>query len=146
MLITFSRTLAGTAVDEIKPVKMYFVAAILLFFVALGAYGSITSYIEYFLKSETVSFSFQVGVIIFGVPFLARGAYFLFICGYRKTKQKANNKINNACVAIMIFGIVFSFVFSFYVEYDLTSRGYVKCYKKSMLAPTEYVISKDMCK
>ncbi|MEG0278148.1 MAG: DUF1240 domain-containing protein [Morganella sp. (in: enterobacteria)] len=131
--------------DEIKPVKMYFASAILLFFVALGAYGSIASYIEYFLKGDTVSFSFQVGVIIFGVPFLARGSYFLFICGYRRSKQKANNKINNVCIAIMIIGIIFSFIFSFYVAYDLNSKGYVTCPKKSMLAPTEYVISKDMC-
>lgn len=144
-LIIYSQIFIGIAVDEIKPVKMYFVSAILLFFVALGTYGSVTSYIEYFLKGDTVSFSFQIGVLIFGAPFLARGSYFLFICGYRKSKQKANNKINNVCVVIMIFGIIFSLIFSFYVEYDLKSQGYVTCHKKAMIAPSKYVISKDMC-
>ena len=132
--------------DEIKPVKMYFVSAILFFIVVIGAYFSITSYIEYFLKSEMISFSFQTGVVIFGVPFLARGAYFIFICGYRKSKQNPNSKITNLCVFLIAFGIIFSLIFSFYVEYDLTSRGYVKCHKTSIHAPTKYVISKDMCK
>ncbi|MET4881817.1 DUF1240 domain-containing protein [Morganella morganii] len=68
-----------------------------------------------------------------------------FIIAYRKKKIKVNNKITNSLAAIAIFGIVFSFIFSFYVEYDLTSRGYVKCYKKSIHTPTKYVISKDMC-
>lgn len=48
MLIIFSRTLAGTAVDEIKPVKMYFISAILFFFIAIGVYGSASGYVEYF--------------------------------------------------------------------------------------------------
>ncbi len=145
MLIISSRTSAGTAVDEIKPVKMYFVSAILLFIVVVSAYFSIKSYIEYFLEFDRISFSFQTCVIIFGVPFLARGAYFIFISGYRKSKQSPNGKITNICVFLIAFGIVFSLIFSFYVEYDLTSRGYVKCHKKSIHAPTTYVISKDMC-
>ncbi|WP_240182757.1 DUF1240 domain-containing protein [Morganella morganii] len=59
--------------------------------------------------------------------------------------MRINNIITNSLAAITIFGIIFSFFFSFYVEYDLTSRGYVKCHKKSIHAPAKYIISKDMC-
>lgn len=146
MLINFSRTLAGTAVDEIKPVKMYFISAILFFFIAIGVYGSASGYVEYFFKSDIISFSFVVGFLIFCFPFLSWLSYLIFMVAYKKRKLKVNNKITNSLAVIAMFGIVFSFVFSFYVEYDLTSRGYVKCYKKSIHAPTKYVISKDMCK
>ncbi len=146
MLIIFSRTLAGTAVDEIKPVKMYFISAILFFFIAIGVYGSASGYVEYFFKADIISFSFVVGFLIFCFPFLSWLSYLIFMVAYRKRKLKVNNKITNSLAVIAMFGIVFSFVFSFYVEYDLTSRGYVKCYKKSIHAPTKYVISKDMCK
>jgi len=145
MLIIFSRILAGTAVDEIKPVKMYFVSAILFCSIAIGVYGSVSSYIDYFFKNDIISFSFVVGFLIFCFPFLSWLSSLTFIIAYRKKKIKVNNKITNSLAAIAIFGIVFSFIFSFYVEYDLTSRGYVKCYKKSIHAPTKYVISKDMC-
>ncbi|MDX4945920.1 DUF1240 domain-containing protein [Providencia manganoxydans] len=47
---------------------------------------------------------------------------------------------------IFIIGIVFSFFFSTYVRIDLTSNGYYTCYKSSIFAPNEYVISKEMCK
>ncbi|MEM8116157.1 DUF1240 domain-containing protein, partial [Morganella morganii] len=96
--------------------------------------------------SDIISFSFVVGFLIFCFPFLSWLSYLIFMVAYRKRKLKVNNKITNSLAVIAMFGIVFSFVFSFYVEYDLTSRGYVKCYKKSIHAPTKYVISKDMCK
>ncbi|HDF2342645.1 TPA: DUF1240 domain-containing protein [Morganella morganii] len=76
-------------------------------------------------------------------------AYWLFIRYFyvwsSKKTQNVNWKLFNLFGAFAIFGIIFSFSFSFYVEYDLTSSGYVKCYKKSIHAPTKYVISKDMC-
>ncbi|MEY1634657.1 DUF1240 domain-containing protein [Morganella morganii] len=87
-----------------------------------------------------------MGFLIFCFPFLSWLSYLIFMVAYRKRKLKVNNKITNSLAVIAMFGIVFSFVFSFYVEYDLTSRGYVKCYKKSIHAPTKYVISKNMCK
>ncbi len=132
--------------DEIKPSKMYFISAMIFFFAAFGAYGSLRSYIEYFIKSDIISFSFSMGLLIFAFPFLMRLSYLMFMIGYRKCKLKVNNKITNSLAVIAIFGIVFGFVFSFYVEYDLTSHGYVKCHKTSIHAPTKYVISKDMCK
>ncbi|MEY0244344.1 DUF1240 domain-containing protein [Morganella morganii] len=77
-------------------------------------------------------------------------AYYFFIYYFHvwvsKKTQRINRKLSNLFSVFAILGIVFSFVFSFYVEYDLTSHDYIKCYKKSLLAPTEYVISKDMCK
>ncbi|HEI8572442.1 TPA: DUF1240 domain-containing protein [Morganella morganii] len=125
---------------------MYFISAILFFFIAIGVYDSASGYVEYFFKSDIISFSFVVGFLIFCFPFLSWLSYLIFMVAYKKRKLKVNNKITNSLAVIAMFGIVFSFVFSFYVEYDLTSRGYVKCYKKSIHAPTKYVISKDMCK
>lgn len=131
---------------EIKPTKMYLASSIILFFTAIGVYISASGYIEYFLKSDIISFSFVVGFLIFCFPLLAWLSYLMIMIGYRKAQVKVNNKITNSLVVIAISGIVFSFFFSFYVEYDLTSRGYVKCHKKSIHAPTKYIISKDMCK
>ncbi|MET4860652.1 DUF1240 domain-containing protein [Morganella morganii] len=111
----------------------------------IGLYFSVSGYVNYILKSDIISFSFVVGFLIFCFPFLSWLSSLTFIIAYRKKKIKVNNKITNSLAAIAIFGIVFSFIFSFYVEYDLTSRGYVKCYKKSIHTPTKYVISKDMC-
>lgn len=150
MLIPFSRTLAGTAVDEIKPAKMYLASAIILLPMAIVLCMSVSGYINYFLKSDIISFSFPLGFAIFFVPLLTWFSYWMIVFGYRKGKvkvnKKLNNKISNLFAIIAIFGVVFSFIFSFYVEYDLTSRGYVKCHKTSIYAPTKYIISKDMCK
>lgn len=137
--------------SDIKPVKMYLISAFLFFAIAFGAYFSLRGYINYFLKSDIISFSFPLGYIIFGCPLLTWASCWMIIIGYRKQKGtlkekvKNNNRLMNSLVAIAIFGIVFSFIFSFYVEYDLTSQGYVKCHKKSIHAPTKYIISKDMC-
>lgn len=145
MPIIFSPTSIGTHVDEIKPIKMYFISAILIFFVVIGVYGSASGYVEYFFKTDIISFSFVVGFLIFCFPLLLWLSYLIFMVAYRKRKLKVNNKITNYLAVIAMFGIVFSFVFSFYVEYDLTSHGYVKCHRISIHAPTKYVISKDMC-
>ncbi|HAT1528266.1 DUF1240 domain-containing protein [Morganella morganii] len=137
--------------SEIKPVKMYLISSILIFSIAIGSYDSVISYVDYFIKSDIISFSFPLGLIVFASPLLAWSSYLLIIVGYRKQKNKlkekvkVNNKLMSLLAAIAIFGIIFSFFFSFYVEYDLTSRGYVKCHKKSIHAPTKYIISKDMC-
>jgi len=138
-------------VSDVKPVKVYFVSAMFFFIGVFGAYGSLKSYIDYFIKNDIISFSFPLGIFIFSLPLFLWLSYLMIISGYRKQKgklkwkAKPNNKITNSLAAIAIFGIVFSFFFSFYVEYDLTSRGYVKCHKKSIHAPTKYIISKDMC-
>jgi len=138
-------------VSEIKPVKMYLVSAILIFAIAIGSYDSVSSYANYFLKSDIILFSFLLGLLIFASPLIAWSSYLLIIVGYRKQKNKLkekvkiNNKVMSSLAVIAILGFVFSFFFSFYVEYDLTSQGYVKCHKKSIHAPTKYVISKDMC-
>ncbi|WP_231131552.1 DUF1240 domain-containing protein [Providencia stuartii] len=57
-----------------------------------------------------------------------------------------NNKLAGFLGIIFIIGIVFSFFFSTYVRIDSTSNGYYTCYKSSIFAPNEYVISKEMCK
>ncbi len=130
---------------------MYLISAFLFFAIVIGSYDSARSYVTYFFKSDIISFSFPLGLIVFASPLLVFCSYLLFIVGYRKQKNKlkekvkVNNKLMSLLAAIAIFGIIFSFFFSFYVEYDLTSQGYVKCHKKSIHAPTEYVISKDMC-
>ncbi|HAT1528265.1 TPA: DUF1240 domain-containing protein [Morganella morganii] len=137
--------------SEIKPANMYLASAIIIFFLPIGIYVSVSSYINYFLKSDIISYSFPLGLIIFSVPLLVWVSYWMIVIGYRKQKgtfkraMKINKKITNSLAMMSIFGIILSFFFSFYVEYDLTSRGYVKCHKKSIHAPTKYIISKDMC-
>jgi len=138
-------------VSDVKPANMYIASAIIIFFLPIGIYASVSGYINYFLKSNIISYSFPLGLIAFFVPLLTWASYWMIVIGYRKQKgtfemkMKINKKITNSLTAIAIFGFVFSFIFSFYVEYDLTSRGYVKCHKKSVYAPTKYIISKDMC-
>lgn len=145
MLIIFSRTLAGTAVDEINPVKMYFISLIFFIIAFFGLYISIMAYGSYFLMGDMVTFSFPYASFILSWPLLIGFSFVTFMCGRQKKTQNVNWKLFNLFGAFAIFGIIFSFSFSFYVEYDLTSSGYVKCYKKSIHAPTKYVISKDMC-
>ncbi len=145
MLITFSPTSIGTPVDEIKPVKMYFISLIFLIIAVFGLYISTMAYRSYFLMDNMVSFSFPYASFILGWPLLLSFSFITFMCGYQKKTQHVNQKLSGFFSVIAISGIIFSFIFSFYVEYNLTSQGYVKCYKKSMLAPTKYVISKDMC-
>ncbi|WP_274371715.1 DUF1240 domain-containing protein [Morganella morganii] len=134
---------------EIKPVKMYLISAVMFFSMVFVLCMSIRGYVNYFLKSDIISFSFPLGIVIFGSPLLSWFLYWMVVYGYKKGNVKSNKKLNkkitNSLTAIAIFGIVFSFFFSFYVEYDLTSRGYVKCHKKSIHAPTKYIISKNMC-
>lgn len=149
--VNFLITLVGVVVSDVKPANMYLASAIIIFFLLIGIYVSANGYINYFLKSNVISYSFPLGLIAFFVPLLSWASYWMIVIGYRKQKgkfeikMKINKKIMNSLTAIAIFGFVFSFFFSFYVEYDLTSRGYVKCHKKSIHAPTKYVISKDMC-
>ncbi|MET4905956.1 DUF1240 domain-containing protein [Morganella morganii] len=135
--------------NEIKPVKIYLISAVMFFFMFIGLYFSVSGYVNYILKSDIISFSFTLGLIVFFSPLLAWFLYLAIALAYTKGKLKTNKKLNkkitNSLTAIAIFGFVFSFIFSFYVEYDLTSRGYVKCHKKSIHAPTKYIISKDMC-
>ncbi|QXO73838.1 DUF1240 domain-containing protein [Morganella morganii] len=95
--------------NEIKPVKMYLASAILIFFVVIGVYGSASSYVEYFLKTDIISFSFVVGFIIFCFPFLSWLSYLIFMVAHHKRKLKVNNKITNYLAVIAMFGIVFSF-------------------------------------
>ncbi|MCU6376629.1 DUF1240 domain-containing protein [Morganella morganii] len=136
---------------DVKPANMYLSSAIIIFFLPIGTYISVSSYINYFFKSDIISYSFPLGLIIFSVPLLVWVSYWMIVIGYRKQKgtfkreMKINKKTTNSLAMMSIFVIVFSFFFSFYVEYYLTSRGYVKCHKKSIHAPTKYVISKDMC-
>ncbi|HHQ6612305.1 DUF1240 domain-containing protein [Morganella morganii] len=135
--------------SEIKPVKMYLISAVMFFSMVFVLCMSIRGYVNYFLKSDIISFSFPLGLIVFFSPLLSWFLYLAIALAYTKGKLKTNKRLNkkitNSLTAIAIFGFVFSFIFSFYVEYDLTSRGYVKCHKKSIHAPTKYIISKDMC-
>ncbi|WP_240182758.1 hypothetical protein [Morganella morganii] len=78
--------------SEIKPVKMYLVSAFLFFAIGFGAYFSVRGYINYFLKSDIISFSFPLGFIIFGCPLLAWASYWMIIIGYRKQKGKLKKR------------------------------------------------------
>ena len=101
---------------------------------------------SYFLMKDKILFSFQTGMFGFGAPLIIYFSYYSFILGYKRELQKMNNKIAGFFAIILIIGIVFSFFFSAYVSIDLTSKGYYTCYKSSIFAPNEYVISKEMCK
>ncbi|WIV88716.1 DUF1240 domain-containing protein [Proteus appendicitidis] len=131
---------------EIKPVNLILSSLCILLLSFFGLYYSIINYIDYFLMKDRIAFSFQTGLLCFGVPLTFYFSYYGFLCAYKKKIQKMNNKIAGYLAIIAIAGIVFSFFFSFYVRYDLVSKGYYICYKQSIFAPSEYVISKDMCK
>ncbi|MBG6030713.1 DUF1240 domain-containing protein [Proteus hauseri] len=132
--------------DKINPFKLYSISLFILLLSVFCSYFSISYYIEYFSMKERILFSFQTALLFFGTPLLVYFSYLIFICAYKKKTKKMNNKIAGYLAIIAIAGIVFSFFFSFYVRYDLVSKGYYICYKQSIFAPSEYVISKDMCK
>lgn len=144
-LIMFSLTFTGIPVAETKPVKMYFISLLILAAAVFEFYISTMVYRSYFLIEDVVYFSFPYESFILSWPLLLNLSFLTFMGGYAKKTQNINWFISNCFGVIAIFGLIFSLVFSFYVEYDLTSRGYVKCHKKSLHAPTEYVVSKDMC-
>ncbi|MEX6186209.1 DUF1240 domain-containing protein, partial [Providencia hangzhouensis] len=85
-------------------------------------------------------------LLCFAAPFIIYFSYLSFTCGYTKKPQKMNNKLASLFAGIGVVGIIFSFFFSAYVSIDLASKGYYTCYKPSIFAPNEYVISKEMCK
>ncbi|QPB78102.1 DUF1240 domain-containing protein [Proteus sp. GOKU] len=132
--------------DKISPLKLFLTSLFVFLLSIFCFYFSISYYIEYFSMKERILFSFQTALLCFGSPLLIYFSYLIFICAYKKKTQKMNNKIAGYLTIMAIAGIIFSFFFSFYVRYDLVSKGYYICYKQSIFAPSEYVISKDMCK
>ncbi|MCW2257456.1 Na+/H+ antiporter NhaA [Providencia alcalifaciens] len=129
---------------KINPFKLYLIAAFLLSLFCF--YDSIIYYIDYFMMKDRIIFSFQTGLLCFAAPLIIYFSYLTFACGYTKKPQKMNNKLASSFAIIGIIGIIFSFFFSAYVSIDLTNKGYYTCYKSSIFAPNEYVISKEMCK
>ncbi|MEW2740784.1 DUF1240 domain-containing protein [Providencia rettgeri] len=131
---------------KIEPTKLILSSIVLLLLAIFGLYLSITYYIDYFQIKPRVLFSFQTGFLCFGSPLVLYFSYYSFILGYKNELQRMNNKLVGCLAIIFIIGIIFSFFFSAYVSIDLTSKGYYTCYKSSIFAPNEYVISKEMCK
>lgn len=131
---------------KINPVKSILSSIALLFLAIFAIYVSTSYYINYFLMKDKILFSFQTGMFGFGAPLIIYFSYYSFILGYKKELQKMNNRIAGLFAIIFIIGMVFSFFFSAYVSINLTSKGYYTCYKSSIFAPNEYVISKEMCK
>ncbi|CAB5648484.1 DUF1240 domain-containing protein [Providencia hangzhouensis] len=131
---------------KINPFKLYLIAAFLLFLALFCFYNSIIYYKNYFMMKDRILFSFQTGLLCFAAPFIIYFSYLSFTCGYTKKPQKMNNKLASLFAGIGVVGIIFSFFFSAYVSIDLASKGYYTCYKPSIFAPNEYVISKEMCK
>lgn len=145
ILITFLINFTGIVVGDIKPVKPYLLSLCFFVLAVFGMYISVMVYGGYFLMRERVFFSFPFASPILGMPLFLYFSYLLFYCGYKKKIKKINKVLLNVFGLLAVIGILFSFLFSFYVTYDLTSNGYVICPKKSIIAPTEYVLSKDMC-
>ncbi|MFY3772104.1 hypothetical protein AHYW_003859 [Providencia manganoxydans] len=132
--------------DKINPIQLILSSIALLILAIFGIYLSATYYIDYFQMKPRILFSFQTGFICFASPLVLYFSYYSFILGYKKKLIRMNNKLAGFLGIIFIIGIVFSFFFSTYVRIDLTSNGYYTCYKSSIFAPNEYVISKEMCK
>ncbi|EPG7577222.1 DUF1240 domain-containing protein [Providencia rettgeri] len=131
---------------KINSFKLYLIAAFLLFLALFCFYDSIIFYKNYFMMKDRILFSFQTGLLCFAAPFIIYFSYLSFICGYTKKPQKMNNKLASFFAGIGVVGIIFSSFFSAYISIDLASKGYYTCYKSSIFAPNEYVISKEMCK
>ncbi|MGJ3353831.1 DUF1240 domain-containing protein [Providencia sp. Je.9.19] len=131
---------------KIEPTKLILSSIALLLLAIFGIYLSTTYYIDYFQMKPRILFSFQTGFLCFAAPLVLYFSYYSFVLGYKKELQKMNNKLAGCLAIIFIIGIIFSFFFSAYVSINLTSKGYYTCYKSSIFAPNEYVISKEMCK
>ena len=138
--------MGGSVVAKIEPTKLILSSIALLLLAIFGIYLSTTYYIDYFQMKPRILFSFQTGFLCFAAPLVLYFSYYSFVLGYKKELQKMNNKLAGCLAIIFIIGIIFSFFFSAYVSINLTSKGYYTCYKSSIFAPNEYVISKEMCK
>ncbi|WP_420704936.1 DUF1240 domain-containing protein [Providencia stuartii] len=125
--------------------KLLFLSFILLVISLLGMGISLVSFFEYFLLEDKVTLSLPKLLTFFSVPFCFFFSYLFFISA-RERKVRLNNKILVTLSVIMLSGILFSIPFSLYIDFHLTSLGYVKCHKKSFKSAGEYVKSKDMCK
>lgn len=95
---------------------------------------------------DRILFSFLTGLFVFGAPIVIYFSYFGFILAFKKKPTQKTIKVANYLAGIVIIGAFISLFFSFYIKFDLKSKGYAECHKSSIFAPTEYVISKDMCK
>ncbi|MEY0233115.1 DUF1240 domain-containing protein [Providencia manganoxydans] len=95
---------------------------------------------------DRILFSFLTGLFGFGAPIVLYFSYFGFILAFKKKPTQKTIKVANYLAGIVIIGVFVSLFFSFYIKFDLTSKSYTECHKSSIFAPTEYVISKDMCK
>ncbi|ENZ4206655.1 MULTISPECIES: DUF1240 domain-containing protein [Providencia] len=130
-----------------NPDIKFLISSIILFLLALyGVYVSVSHYLDYFLMKDRILFSFLTGLFGFGAPIVLYFSYFGFILAFKKKPTKKIIKAANYLAGIVIIGVFVSLFFSFEIKFNLTSKGYTECYKSSIFAPTEYVISKDMCK
>lgn len=125
--------------------KLLFLSFVLLIISLLGVGVSFVSFFEYFLLEDRITLSFPKLLTLFSVPFCFFFSYLFFIsaCGRKKC---INSRVLVTLSVITLSGVLFSIPFSLYVDFHLTSLGYVKCHKKSFKSTGEYVKSKDMCK
>ncbi|MET4865235.1 DUF1240 domain-containing protein [Morganella psychrotolerans] len=127
-------------------IKLLLSSVFLLLLAGYGIYVSIAHYLDYFLMKEKIEFSFLTGLFGFGSPLIIYFAYFGFILSRDIKPTKRTVSTAKYLAGIAIFGMIFSLFFSAYVNVSLTSKGYLICDKKSIFAPNEYVLSKNMCK
>lgn len=131
---------------KVNPINLISSSTILFLLAIYGLYVSIANYLDYFLMKDRIFFSFLTGLFGFGSPIILYFSYFGIILAYKKTPTKKIIKSANYLAGIAIFGVFFSLFFSFYIQMDLVDKGYYSCDKSSMFAPSEYVVSKTMCK
>lgn len=119
-------------------ISLFVVASFSLFF-------SLTHYFNFFKMNDEVHFSWAVSLFLSGSPLLfylsvVSGGY---IIGYEKIY---NDRVGKILAYIAVLGMVFSLFFSFYVDSSLKEAGYLKCERKSFIAPNKYVIDLKLCR
>ncbi|WP_261847017.1 DUF1240 domain-containing protein [Pectobacterium araliae] len=127
--------------------RFFFLYSTLIFLLSCwGAWFSLSGYLNFFMLSDVVLFSWKLGMIIFIIPIVFQLSCFGFLSAIKNKPVKMNKKISNILIFIAVSGAVISLFFSFYVSYRLDALGYETCPKTSWMAPNKYVKDISLCK
>ncbi|MEE3652263.1 MULTISPECIES: DUF1240 domain-containing protein [unclassified Brenneria] len=120
--------------------------AVFLFFIScFTGWFSFNSYLDILQLNDVIVFSWKVGLMVFGTPFLL---YFSFLCFYSVIQNKVariNKKLGGVLFIIIVIGAIISLFSSFYISYNFRSYGYEICPKTFWMDPNKYVKDIALC-
>jgi hypothetical protein len=130
--------------DVTKPIHAFFAACLLLLISWLGWF-SLSGYLDFFRLSDTIVFSWKLGLMAFGAPLAFYFLYVVFYFPIMNKPIKVNNKFGNYLFFLAMVGVVVSLLSSIYIDSDLKGRGYKICPKNSWVVPNKYVNDIKLC-